>query len=99
MNIDAIAFLPALREPTLLPSGAAAAPSGQFAAWFGSQVAAVNDQLVQAERGVQELAAGGPVSLHQVMIDLEQAKLSLQLMMQVRTGLLESFQEVLRSPI
>ena len=78
---------------------AARAPAEGFGAWFGAQLAQVNSTLQTAELGVRQLAAGEPVELHQVMIGLEEAKLSLQLMMQVRSTLLESYQELMRTPL
>jgi flagellar hook-basal body complex protein FliE len=48
---------------------------------------------------VARLAAGDTDNLHQVMIALEEAKLSFQLMVQVRNKLLESYQDILRMQI
>jgi flagellar hook-basal body complex protein FliE len=99
-NIEAIPFLAPVSEPSLLPSvRQGAAPSAQFGPWFTQQLSQVNDQLTLADRGVRQLAAGEPVDMHNVMIDLEKAKMSLQLMMQIRTTVLESYQEVMRMSI
>lgn len=100
MNVEAISFLAPVGEPSLLPSGQqAAAPSGQFGQWFTEQLSQVNDKLTLADRGVRQLAAGEPIDVHNVMIDLEEAKMSLQLMMQIRTTLLESYKEVMSMSI
>jgi flagellar hook-basal body complex protein FliE len=48
---------------------------------------------------VRQLAAGEPVSLHEVMIHLEEAKLSFQLLAQVRNRLLEAYQDVMRTQV
>lgn len=97
MSIDAINFLAPLSMP--LPSGetaAAAAPSGHFGTWFSQQLSEVNSSLIKADHGVQQLAAGDSANLHQVMIDLEHAKLSMQLVMQVRTHLLDAYRELMQ---
>ena len=97
MSIDAIGFLPPLSMP--LPAGqsqAAQAPSGEFAGWFSQQLSDVNGALSKADHGVQQLAAGDASNLHQVMIDLEQAKLSMQLVMSVRTHLLDAYRELMQ---
>ena len=97
MSIDAVNFLAPLSMP--LPSAeaaAGAAPSGQFATWFSQQLSEVNSSLIKADHGVQQLAAGDSANLHQVMIDLEQAKLSMQLVMQVRTHLLDAYRELMQ---
>ena len=96
MSVDAVSFLPALALPAPGPAQAPAAPSGDFAAWFGAQLAHTNEQLAKADLGVQRLAAGDASNLHQVMIDLEQAKLSMQLVMQVRTHLLDAYRELMQ---
>lgn len=97
MSIDALNFLAPVALP--LPPGApeaAGAPSGQFATWFSQQLTEVNSSLIKADHGVQQLAAGDSANLHQVMIDLEHAKLSMQLVMQVRTHLLDAYRELMQ---
>lgn len=98
MSIDAIGFLApsALPLPVAPGEAAAPAPGGAFGAWFTQQLADVNGQLAVADQGVQRLAAGEAPNLHQVMIDLEQAKVSLQLVMQVRNHLLDAYRELIQ---
>jgi len=98
MNIDAIGFLAPLNPIGAgLPEAAAApAPGAAFGTWFSQQLAGVNGQLAVADHGVQRLAAGDASNLHQVMIDLEQAKVSLQLVMQVRNHLLDAYHELMQ---
>ena len=76
-----------------------AEPSGRFAAWFDGQVDSLNTQLAQAEQGVRQLAAGDATNLHDVMIRMEEAKLALQLAVQVRSRVLEAYQEVMRMQV
>ena len=81
---------------------AAAAPgeaASKFGEWFSAQLGAVNGQLAHADAGLQRLALGEAQSLHQVMIDVEQAKLSFQLLVQVRNRMLEAYQEVMKMQI
>jgi flagellar hook-basal body complex protein FliE len=97
-SIDAVSFLPAQAMPSLEAS-AGASPEPGFSRWFESQLGGLNDELQQAERGVQALAVGAAPNLHEVMMKLEQAKLSLQLMVQVRNHLLDAYQDVIRMQI
>ncbi len=103
MNVDAITFLPpqlALPEMPAMQGPAESTRTGSdFAAWMQSEFAAVNARLVAADQGALALASGAPVDLHRVMIDMEQAKLSLQLMLQVRNHVLEAYQDVIKMPI
>lgn len=59
----------------------------------------VNQSQTQANHLVEDYAAGKDVSLHQVMIQLNKAELSLQLATQVRNKLVSAYQEVSRMPL
>ena len=98
-EIAAVEALASALPASPATTSAAVAPSGQFGTWFTQEVAAVNTQMVDAERAVQQLAAGGAVSVHDTMIQLEQARLSFQLAIQVRTRVLEAYQEVMRMQV
>lgn len=97
--IDAIAAIGASQELGALASAATPAAAPGFASWFTEQVGQVNATLVQADQEVQALAAGEAGSLHEVMIHLEEAKLSFQLLAQVRNRMLEAYQEVMRMQV
>jgi flagellar hook-basal body complex protein FliE len=70
-----------------------------FTDWLGQHLASANSQLVQADDGVRKLALGEADNLHQVMINLEKAKLSFELVVQVRNKLLDAYQELMRMQI
>lgn len=59
----------------------------------------VNTSLLGGEAQMQQLASGESGNLHQVMLRLEEARLSFQLLMQVRNRLLESYQDVMRMQV
>jgi flagellar hook-basal body complex protein FliE len=48
---------------------------------------------------VRQLAVGEPVNLHQVMVQLERAKLQLELVVQVRNKLLDAYQDLMKMQI
>jgi flagellar hook-basal body complex protein FliE len=77
----------------------AAQPVTRFADWFDGQVSQLNQQLVDAEQGVRQLAAGNAASLHDVMIRMEEARMSFQLAVQFRSRVLEAYQEVMRMQV
>lgn len=81
---------PATNQPVATTNGQS------FSSWIAGEISATNRRLIQAENGVQQLALGEPSNLHEVMIRLEEARLSLQLMVQVRNRVLEAYQEVMR---
>lgn len=97
MSIEALGFLPATQSIEM--GQFIQQPSSSFETWLGNQLEQVNDKLIHAERQVQSLAVGEAENLHQVMIALEDAKLSFQLTMQIRNRVLEAYQEILRMQV
>jgi flagellar hook-basal body complex protein FliE len=57
---------------------------------------AVNESQKQAASETQDIIQGKSQNLHQAMASLEEAKLSFQLMIEIRNKLLESYQELQR---
>ncbi len=79
------------------PAAATAAPG--FVQWMEHGVADLNKTLLTAEHGVQQLAAGTAGNLHEVMLQLEQARLAMQVASQVRSRVVEAYQEVMRMQV
>ena len=48
---------------------------------------------------VESLAVGEPVDVHQVMMSLNEASNALHLTLQVRSKVLEAYQELMRLPL
>lgn len=95
--VGAIEAVSADLAPAAVP--ATEGPAAGFGTWFTKELESVNSQLVQAERGVQELASGAVVNVHDTMLQLEQARLAFQLAIQVRSRVLEAYQEVMRMQV
>lgn len=74
-------------------------PSTSFSQLVANGVGEVNRQLLDSQQGLQTLALGDAQNLHQVMIRLEESKLTFQLMLQVRNRLLESYQDIMKMQI
>ena len=99
-GIEAVAALSATQGgalPDLLPAATpnASAP-GLFANLMQGQLEEVGNSVGAAEQAMSALAAGKPVELHDVMISLERARLSVQTFVQVRNKLIESYQDLMR---
>lgn len=80
------------------PAERATAGAG-FPQRLQAELSAVNDQLVGAENSLRSLAAGEVSNLHHVMLELEEARLSFQLLVQVRNKVLDGYQELMRMQI
>lgn len=59
----------------------------------------VNDKQIEAENKTEDFIQGKDTSIHNVMLKTEEAKLSLQLAVQVRNKLLEAYQEMNRMQV
>lgn len=91
--IDAIASL--LAAPGAAPASGSGR-AGQFMQLLSSGVDATSAKLNAADAAVQAFALDDNVPVHQVTFALEQARLSLELMIQVRDRLLEGYQDIMR---
>lgn len=98
MKIDGIGAEPVT---AFLPKAPLVDSSNQpsFAHFLTEKVTQTNDDLIAADTALQQLAGGHAHSLHQTMLTLEQAKLSFQLMEQVRNRLMSAYQDILREQI
>ena len=105
MSIEALSFVPsstaqAIESRLSGPAGGSGtAPTSGFGDWLAHEIAQLNDKMQSTDKQVQDLALGKAGNLHDVMIALEDTKLSFQLMVQVRTRLLEAYQDILRMQV
>jgi flagellar hook-basal body complex protein FliE len=99
-SIDPVAAVAAAAQatPTAAPAlDVATTPSTDaFARLFSQGLGEVNSSVSAAERAMSDLAAGKPVELHEVMISLERAQISVQTFVQVRNKLVEAYQDLMR---
>ncbi|MGC3998559.1 MAG: flagellar hook-basal body complex protein FliE [Anaeromyxobacter sp.] len=111
MNWDAIQGLTAVQGASAQAAastdnglhGGVVAPEAARGASFGELVAQgldkVNTQLMASQADMQRLAVGDVQNLHQVMIRMEESRLSFQLVMQVRNRLLEAYQDLMKMQV
>lgn len=72
-----------------------AQPSAGFADILASGLRAVDTKIASAEQLVRQFAVDDSIPVHQVTIALEQARMSVELAMQVRTRLVEGYRELM----
>lgn len=77
------------------PAGIAAPASGSFASLLAQGLHAVQAKVEHADALVKAFALDDTIPVHQVTYALEEAKLSVELAMQVRTRLLEGYRELM----
>lgn len=100
-TVAAVAALAPAAATHAASQSAAAAPAAP--AGFGTHVLReleqLNHGLLQSEQMVARYAAGEPVSLHAVMIHMEETRLAFQTLVQVRNKVLEAYQDVMRMQV
>ncbi|MDR2401548.1 MAG: flagellar hook-basal body complex protein FliE [Deferribacteraceae bacterium] len=57
----------------------------------------VNDAQFEADSAVKKVLSGESANIHETMIALQKADVSLKLMLEVRNKILEAYQEVMRT--
>lgn len=100
MTIEAIgALMPsALSHVSAVPAAAPAqsAPAADFGQWLGDGLSRLDSSLQSADSQLRAMAAGQDVPVHDVMISLEQARMQLMFMVEVRNRAVEAYQELMR---
>jgi flagellar hook-basal body complex protein FliE len=82
------------REQTEKP-----AEGKDFGATISDFIQAVNNDQKSADQAVADVAQGKSDNLHHAMASMEEARLSFQLMVEVRNKLLESYQTIQRMQV
>ncbi|OBR94978.1 MULTISPECIES: flagellar hook-basal body complex protein FliE [Clostridium] len=70
-----------------------------FSNLLQSKLNGVNNDQVQANNSIQEFVEGDRNDIHNVMLDAEQAKMSLELAVQIRNKFVEAYQEINRTQL
>jgi flagellar hook-basal body complex protein FliE len=95
MRIDGISFFS-------IPELSKAAPAEQntnFGDILKQELDKVNDSQITAENATMDFLTGKSTDIHQVMIATEEARLSLELAVQIRNKLVDAYQEISRMQI
>jgi len=71
----------------------------EFTKIFEESLKEVDKLQKQADKAIKELSFGKIKDIHQTMIALKKANISLELMMQIRNKIIEAYQEIMRMQI
>jgi len=89
--------------PLLTPAQPAASQVRQAETTFGdiltTMLAQTNEQQQNADQAIQQLHAGGEKNLHEAMIAMEKADISLRYTIQVRNKAIDAYQEIMRMQV
>ena len=67
-----------------------------FAENLKMAISTVNDYQVKADQAVTDLAVGRHHRIHETMMAVQEAELSLKMLLQVRNKALEAYREIMR---
>lgn len=97
MGIDGISFF---NMPDLqLSQNSTAVNPTNFNDFLKDALDKVNQKQIDADTATQSLITGDAQDIHQVLLATEEAKLSLELASQIRTKLVDAYQEITRIQI
>ncbi len=75
-------------------------PESSFVNVLKDSISKVNAIQVEADKTIQDYSTGkNNVTLHQTMVEMAQADVSFQLMMQVRDKIVRAYQEMMNMPM
>lgn len=80
-------------------SSSASKLGGDFADLIKTSIASINAKQVEADKAAVNLASGQNSNIHEVMIKMEEAEISLRLMVQMRNKVVEAYQEIMRMQV
>jgi flagellar hook-basal body complex protein FliE len=83
-------------KPVPGQGGAAGASGVDFKDVLSRSIKQLSEVNQNADQAIEQMATGELQDVHQVMIALEKASLTFKTMMQIRTKLLDAYQEVMR---
>ncbi len=72
------------------------APEMNFGQYLNNALQKVTDLQKQASDGALQVATGGDVYLHNMMLSYEKANIAMQLTVEVRNKVVEAYQEIMR---
>jgi len=85
--------------PTQPTGSATSQVENSFGDMLSTMVAQTNQLQQQADQAIEQLHAGGEQSLHEAMLSMEKADISLRYVVQVRNKAIDAYQEIMRMSV
>ena len=54
----------------------------------------VNEKQINADNSIESLIKGDDITMHEVMLSMQESQLSMQLLIEVRNKMVEAYQEI-----
>jgi flagellar hook-basal body complex protein FliE len=88
-----------LQPPKSLDTSEVSKSSAGFGDMLSSMIDKVNETQITGDQAVEKLESGDAKHLHQVMIAVEEADISLRMLVQMRNKALTAYEEIMRMQI
>ena len=85
--------------PVTPASGVHAPAKTSFAEAIGNALEGVSAAEGKADMLAKDIASGGDTPVHELMVAMSEASLSLEMLVQVRNRALEAYQEIMRMQV
>ena len=93
-------LIPSLQPGSEIKAGSEAKePDSKFTEVFGELINSVNSIQQESAQAQEMLATGEAADLHQVMIAVEEAGITMDLFLEIRNRLIEGFQSLVKMPM
>jgi flagellar hook-basal body complex protein FliE len=79
--------------------GSGETTGGSFLDSLSQAFGQINNQLTSADASMASFAGGGSADIHTVMLQMEEASISIKTATAVRDKLLEAYQEIMRTQV
>lgn len=76
-----------------------AATENDFTAFLGDALMAAQKTQFQADQAMENLATGDAASIHEVMTVMEEADITMRMVVQMRNKVVEAYQEIMRMQV
>lgn len=93
MNIESVR---SVVESTNYKNNSNISTDNNFSQVIGDMINKVEDSQINANKKVESLIKGEEVSMHEVMLSMQESQISMQLLIEMRNKLVEAYQEVNR---
>ncbi len=97
--MDAIKAVSLAAAQAASPATEVSRARSSFGDIIQSMVAGADARQQNADQAMQQLHAGGEKNLHEAMLSMEKADISLRYMIQVRNKAIEAYQEIMRMQV
>lgn len=81
------------------PSANKSGGTEKFGNTLAEMLESVNQQQINSEKAIESFVAGDGIEIHEVMVAGEQAKTSLQLLMEIRNKTMDMYKELTKMPL